>query len=107
MKTLNDFNEFANICKTIANNLQTMVKISDQSKYGWMSVSFMTDNFGGTYVHLHYDLNTGKVINWFGSKDAREINDISFLSYFVKSEMEKMIKARDQKEIYDFINDEY
>ncbi len=106
MKTSN-FNDFANTCKTIANNLHTMVEVKDYSKYGWGQVSFMTDAFGGTYVCLHFDMNTGKVTNWFGSKDAREINDLSFLSYFVSSEMKKMIKARNLREIYDRINDEY
>ena len=106
MKNLS-FNDFVNTCKTIATNLDTMVEIKEYSNYGWGQVSFMTDKFGGTYVCLHFDMKTGKVINWFGHKDAREINDLSFLSYFVKNEMEKMLKARNLKEIYNQINNEY
>ena len=106
MKTTS-FNDFANTCKTIANNLQTMVEVNDYSEYGWGQVAFMTDKFGGTYVCLHFDMKTGKVTNWFGHKDAREINDISFLSYFVKSEMQKMLKARDMEALSEFINSQY
>lgn len=102
-----NFNDFANICKTIANNLQTMVEVNDYSEYGWGQVAFMIDKFGGTYVCLHFDMKTGKVTNWFGHKDAREINDISFLSYFVKSEMKKMLKARNLGIISEYINSEY
>ncbi len=84
-----------------------MVEISDQSRYGWMSIAFMTDKFGGTYIHLHYDLHNNKVVNWFGTKDAREINDIGFLSYFVKDEMNKELARRDLKKVYEMINAKY
>ena len=102
-----NFNDFASTCKTIAENLHTMVDVKDYSDYGWGQVSFMIDNFGGTYVCLHFDMSTGNVTNWFGQKDAREINDMSFLSYFVKSEMEKMFKARNMQDVCDRINTEY
>lgn len=106
MKKLN-FSDFANTCKIIANNLHTMVEVKDYSQYGFGKVAFMTDKFGGTYVFLHFDMETGHITNWYGHPEAREINDLSFLSYFVKSEMEKMLKSRDLEEISDRINTEY
>lgn len=101
------FNEFANTCKEIAANLGTIVEVKEYKNYGWGQVSFKNDNFGGTYVCLHFDMKTNKVTNWYGSNHAREISDLSFLSYFVKSEMEKNLKERNQSKVYDMINEEY
>lgn len=99
--------KFVEQCKTIAKNLETMVEIKECQQCGWAVVAFMTDKFGGTYVNLHYDLNTGKITNWYGHKDARDINDVSFLSYFIREERDKMLAARNLQEIYERLNEEY
>lgn len=99
--------EFVKVCKTIGNNLNTIVDVKDYSQYGWGQVSFMTDRFGGVYVCLHYDMNTKEVVNWYGEKSERRINDISNLSYFVKDEMKKALKERNLDKVYERINEEY
>ena len=101
------FESFSNLCKEIANNLHTMCEVKEYPEYGWAAIAFMTDKFGGTYINLHYNLHTNEIINWYGHKNAREIKDISFLSYFVRSEMEKEMKARDINAVYEMINAEY
>lgn len=102
-----NFQEFVKVCKTIGNNLNTIVEVKDYSQYGFGQVSFMTDRFGGTYVCLHYDMNNKEVVNWYGEKNERRINDISFLSYFVKDEMKKALKGRNLDEVYESVNAEY
>lgn len=101
------FENFVKQCKEIAKNLQTIVEVKEYAQYGWAAIAFITDKFGGTYVNLHYDLNTNKVVNWYGHKDAREINDISFLSYFVNAEMKKELARRDLNKVYEMVNAEY
>ncbi len=101
------FDNFVNLCKEIANNLQTICEVKEYKEYGWAAIAFMTDKFGGTYINLHYDLQTNEIVNWYGQKNAREIKDISFLSYFVKEEMEKELKSRDLNKVYEMVNAEY
>lgn len=101
------FESFSNLCKEIANNLHTMCEVKEYPEYGWAAIAFMTDKFGGTYVNLHYDLKTNEVVNWYGHKDERRINDLSFLSYFVKEEMKKEISKRNLSQVYEMVNDEY
>ena len=101
------FELFAVQCKKIAQNLQTIVEIKSYPEYGWASIAFMTNKFGGLYVNLHYDLNTNEVVNWYGEKNERRISDISFLSYFVKEERDKMLSKRNMKKITALINAEY
>ena len=101
------FENFVSVCKEIANNLQTICEVKEYPEYGWAAIAFMTDKFGGTYINLHYDFQTNEIVNWYGHKDAREIKDISFLSYFVKNEMEKEMKARDLNAVYNMVNAEY
>lgn len=102
-----NYETFVQVCKDIANNLHTMIEVKEYKEYGWASIAFMTDKFGGVYVHLHYDLKTNKVVNWYGQKNEQEVNDISFLSYFVKSERDKLLQKRDLNEIYEQVNSEY
>jgi len=101
------FEQFTIICKDIAEKLQTMCEVKEYRRYGWASIAFMTDKFGGTYINLHYDLQTNEIVNWYGHKNAQEIKDISFLSYFVKDELEKEQKARNLNQIYEMVNAEY
>lgn len=102
------FNQFEAVCKEIANDLHTIVEVREYSEYGYGQVAFMTDHFGGIYVCLHYDMETGKVTNWYGMKMAKELShNYSELYNLVKHEMKKMLKARDLKEIGELINAEY
>lgn len=102
------FNQFAAVCKEIANDLHTIVEVREYSEYGWGQVAFMTDHFGGIYVCLHYDMETGKVTNWYGMKMAKELShNYSELYNLVKHEMKKMLKDRDLKEIGELVNAEY
>ena len=102
------FNQFAAVCKEIANDLHTIVEVREYSQYGWGQVAFMTDHFGGIYVCLHYDMETGKVTNWYGMKMAKELrHNYSELYNLVKTEMERELKVRNLKQVCEFINAEY
>lgn len=94
-------------CENIAKELHTMMEAKKYDKYGWASIAFMTDKFGGVYVHLHYDLNTNKVVNWYGFKDETEITDLQQLKGLVRVERDKLLKERDMYEIYEQVNNEY
>ena len=105
--TTMSFNELTSICKNLASELHTMMEVHEYTQYGWAAISFMTDKFGGTYVHLHYDLKTGVVTNWYGSDHARVVETLDQLRMMVKYYMKKMLKARDMKALSDFINEQY
>jgi hypothetical protein len=102
-----NFSELTSVCKNIASELHTMVEVQDYSEYGWAAIAFMTDKFGGTYVNLHYDHKSGKVTNWYGTKNAREIENIEQLKMMVKYYMKRELKARDMEALSEFINSQY
>jgi len=93
--------------KSIANKLHTLIEIRTYSKYGFKSISYMTDMFGGTYANFHIDLNTGVTTLDYGMTSETIIEDIDTLENTVKSRMDKMIEERDLEEIYNLINSEY
>ena len=101
------FDSFVQLCKTIADDLQTIVEVKEYREYGWAGIAFMTDHFGGIYINFHYDLKTDKVVNWYGHKDAEEITDYKLLPNFVKEKMNKELKSRDFEALYEMINAEY
>ena len=84
-----------------------MMETKKYEKYGWASIAFMTDKFGGVYVHLHYDLNTNKVVNWYGMNNEAEITDLQQLKELVRVEREKLLEERDMESIYEQANSEY
>lgn len=94
-------------CENIARELHTMMEAKRYDEYGCASVAFMTDKFGGVYVHLHYDLNTNKVVNWYGMKNEAEITDLQQLKELVRVEREKLLEERDMESIYEQVNSEY
>lgn len=94
-------------CENIARELHTIIEAKKYEKYGWASIAFMTDKFGGVYVHLHYDLNTNKVVNWYGMDKETEITDLQQLKELVRVERDKLLKERDMYEIYEQVNNEY
>lgn len=94
-------------CENIARELHTIIEAKKYEKYGWASIAFMTDKFGGVYVHLHYDLNTNKVVNWYGMKNETEITDLQQLKELVRVERDKLLKERDMESIYEQVNNEY
>ena len=84
-----------------------MVEKHEYPNYGWGSVVFMTDKFGGVYANFHFDFATGKVVNWFGQKDEAEMPDFKTLEKTVVLAKAKLEKSRDLGKIYKMINDEY
>lgn len=102
-----NYETFVQVCKDIANNLHTMMEVKEYKEYGWASIAFMTDKFGGVYVHLHYDLKTNKVVNWYGMQNETEITDLQQLKELVRVERDKLLKERDMESIYEQINNEY
>lgn len=98
---------FEVFCEALAKNLHTIVECSRYDDYGWASVDFMTDKFGGGYAHFHYDLKTNVITYNFGYPDSKVINDISELPSLVKARRDYMLKARDMDGLYKFINDQY
>ena len=93
--------------KSIASKLHTLIDIKIYPKYGFSTVSYMTDMFGGTYAHFHIDLNTGETTIDYGAPQQLTINDIKDLEAIVESRMNDMIKNRDLNHIYELINSEY
>lgn len=94
-------------CENIAKELHTMMEAKKYDRYGWASIAFMTDKFGGVYAHLHYDLNNNKVVNWYGMDKETEITDLQQLKELVRVERDKLLKERDMYEIYEQVNNEY
>ena len=102
-----NLSELVEACEELAEELQTNCEREDYPQYGWTNISFYTDKFGGTYVNLHYDHNTGVVTNWYGSEYAYEVNSKKFLRSLVKRELYRELKDRDLDYIYEMINAEY
>lgn len=103
----NDYELYVSICERIASDLHTMVQVRDYPQYGWASIAFMTDPFGGTYTHLHYDHATGEVINWYGSDNAQKIEDEAHLRKIVTQGLKYELAHRNLDEVYEAVNDEY
>jgi hypothetical protein len=109
MKDIKNFDQLVSICEetTKKHTVHSSVESRVYTDYGWGSVAIMTDHFGGTYVNLHYDFKTGKVTNWYGTKDEQVIEDIDqLINVIIKSEA-ALLKGRDLNAIADFINAEY
>lgn len=102
-----NFELFVSICKKIAIVLDTICEVKEYKEYGWAGIAFMTDKFGGDYINLHYDIKTNKVVNWFGTKDAKEITDIKDFLNFVKKERDSMLASRNMEEVAELINEQY
>lgn len=94
-------------CKCLAAFLETHVDIKEYEQYGWVSIVFKTDNFGGSYTNLHYDLGTGNLRKDFGTDKELDIDRLSTLYKVVKEDLEHMLKVRDLDYISECINDEY
>lgn len=107
MKAFTDIFSFVCACKMLAKQEHTMIDVREYADYGWTSIGFETDAFGGTYVHLHVDNKTGVVHNWFGSEKEQVIETFAQLCQLVHTEKERMLKARDMQALTDFINDQY
>lgn len=102
-----EYEIFVCVCKKIAKELHTIVEAKKYERYGWASIVFMTDKFGGTYLCLHYDLATNKVVNKYGFDSEEEIKSLARLKELVKAEHDKMLKERDLDYISEMINGEY
>lgn len=94
-------------CKCLAAFLETHVVIEEYREYGWVSIVFQTDNFGGCYTILHYDLGTGDLRKDFGTKDELDIDRLSTLYKIVKEDLEHELEVRDLSYISEMINAEY
>ena len=94
-------------CKCLAVFLETQVVIKEYREYGWVSIVFQTDNFGGCYTCLHYDLCTGELRKDFGTDRELDIDRLSTLYKIVKEDLERMLKERDLEAVSEFINAEY
>ena len=94
-------------CKCLAAFLETQVDIREYRDYGWVSIVFMTDHFGGCYTLLHYDLRTGNLRKDFGTEKELDIDCLSTLYKIVKEDLEHELKVRDMQAVSDFINSEY
>lgn len=99
--------ELVSECAKIAEELQTNYKQVDYPQYRWSQISFYTDPFGGTYVNLHYDWNTGVVTNWYGTESAYEVGSKKFLRSLIERELYRELKDRDLDYIYEMVNEEY
>lgn len=82
------------ICEEIADRLQTNVSVSNYPEHGYSMIEFYTDKFGGYYVCLHYDYNTGVVTNWFGEEYAYEVHTVDQLEKLVERELYRELEGR-------------
>lgn len=98
---------FCNFCKVVASRLHTMVEGHTYNDYGFASIAYMTDKFGGVYLMLHYDLESGKVIADYGSADEQEITSANQLCELVRARRDDMLEKRDMDGVYEFINSQY
>lgn len=107
MLRLDNFFDLVLICEVIAEGYNTMVEVKEYKEYGWASICFMTDKFGGIYTNLHYDYRTGELRKNYGRPDQMIIHDINTLFRVVWDDMQYMLKHRDFKALNEFINDQY
>ena len=82
------------ICEEIADRLETNVSVSNYPEYGYSMIEFYTDKFGGYYVCLHYDYNTGVVTNWYGEEYAYEVHTVDQLEKLVERELYRELEGR-------------
>lgn len=82
------------LCNEIADRLQTNFKQIDYPQYRYSDLVFYTDPFGGTYVCLHYDYNTGEIVNWYGEDYATLINSQEQLEQLIERELYRELKGR-------------
>lgn len=101
------YKELLFACKCLAAFLETHVDIKEYTEYGWTSIVFKTDNFGGSYTILHYDLGTGELRKDFGTDKELDIDRLSTLYKIVKEDLERELRERDFSKISELINDEY
>ena len=100
-----NFNELRDFCLDIAKQLHTIVKFREYAKYKFGNISFMTDQFGGTYVSLKYDYyDCNKVIDTFTNE---EFDNIADLIIHITKKKEELESKRNLTEIYNQINSEY
>lgn len=93
--------------ENIAKDLDTMFEAKHYEQYGYSTYSFMTDKFGGTYVHFHCDHKTGVLTDWYGLKKHEKVVPIEMAMVYVSKKLKEMLKARNLDEIYAQINAEY
>ena len=101
------FDKFVSLCREIAREENTMIEIKDYPRSGWAAISFMTDKFGGVYVHLHFDHKTRDVVNWYGHDGAIELESVEQLKNLVRIGKEKFLKLRNLNKVYKMANAEY
>lgn len=101
------FDKFVSLCQEIAREEDTMIEVKDYPKFGWAAISFMTDRFGGVYVHLHFDHKTRDIVNWYGHDGAVQLESVEQLKNLVRTEKEKLLKVRDLNKVYEMVNAEY
>ena len=89
-----DLRDLVLLCNEIADRLQTNVKQVDYPQYRFSDILFYTDPFGGTYVCLHYDYNTGEIVNWYGEDYATLIHTKEQLEKLVERELYRELKGR-------------
>ena len=94
-------------CKMLAGMLESIVEVKEYTEYGWVSIAFMTDRFGGCYTNLHYDLGTGELSKDYGTDKEFDIDSLCTLYKVVKNDMERMLEARDLDYISECVNSEY
>ena len=94
-------------CKCLASFLDTQVDITEYPEYGWVSIVFKTDNFGGCYTILHYGLKTGELHKDYRTDKELEIDSLRTLYRVVKEDLEKILKDRDFDYLNECINAEY
>ena len=100
-----NFKEFRDFSLSIAKQLHTIVKFREYEEFKQCIVSFMTDQFGGTYVSLNYKFNNPhKVIDTFTNE---EFDNISDLIIHITKKKEDMEAKRDLNNIYYQVNSEY
>lgn len=100
------FDVFADVCMAIAKVAQTMCEVDESplDKYGFGSVFFMTDKFGGVYCNFIFDDAERRVYDRYKSKDQVEIRTWGELAKRIGEQKRHMESVRDLDALADFIN---
>ena len=101
------FSLFVSICKLIAQDLHTLEEHREYPEYGWGSVWFMTDKFGGGYAGFHFDTRTNAVTFAKGHPEEEQVTSLERLIEITDTARRRMLKVRDMNAVSEFINSQY
>lgn len=99
--------DILSVAKQVAKETRCILETKDNSEYGWMGISLLTDKFGGCAVNLCYMIEDGRCFDWIHSENEKELNNPIELAVYATSKVIEEYSKRDLHEISNLINEEY